>query len=81
MNNNGTFKGDQGTLTTLGAQLGLDQATLVTVAARTPQKSSLKLFRILYPTVGSRAACGSISNVPREQLENIYCEFNYSDFN
>ncbi|CAF1547364.1 unnamed protein product, partial [Rotaria magnacalcarata] len=49
-----------------------DNTNLITVAARTPQKSALKLFRILYPTIGSRANCISISNIPDEKLTNIY---------
>jgi hypothetical protein len=59
----------------IGKDLGLDEASLVTVAARTPQKSALKLFRLLYPTVGSRAKCMSISKIPQEQLDHIYREF------
>ena len=74
MNNNGPFSGDGRTLKGIGKELGIDEASLVTIAARTPQKSALKLFRLLYPTVDSRAKCGSISKVPQEQLENIYCE-------
>ncbi|CAF4058063.1 unnamed protein product [Rotaria magnacalcarata] len=35
-------------------------------------KIALKLFRLLYPTIGSRAKCDSVSKVPKEQLENIY---------
>jgi hypothetical protein len=75
MNNNGIFSGDGRSLEAIGDALGLDKTSLVTVAARTPQKSSLKLFRLLYPTVGSRANCISIAKIPKEKLENIYCEF------
>ncbi|CAF3393930.1 unnamed protein product [Rotaria socialis] len=72
LNNNGTFRGDGRNLTSVGKDLGLDEANLITVAARTPQKSALKLFRLIYPTIGLRAGCVSISNVPEEQLQNIY---------
>ncbi|CAF1110826.1 unnamed protein product [Rotaria magnacalcarata] len=72
MKNNGAFKGDGRSLNKIGQDLGLDETSLISVAARTPQKSALKLFRLLYPTVGSRAECGSISKVPPKQLENIY---------
>lgn len=74
MNRNGKFKGDEKTLNALGEKLGLDTTSLLTVHARTPQKSSLKLFRLLYPTVGDRARCGSISKIPAKQLECIYCK-------
>ncbi|CAF2154232.1 unnamed protein product [Rotaria magnacalcarata] len=72
MKNNGAFKGDRRSLNKIGQDLGLDETSLISVAACTPQKSALKLFRLLYPTVGSRAECGSISKVPPKQLENIY---------
>ncbi|CAF1233897.1 unnamed protein product [Adineta ricciae] len=72
MKNNGRFKGDGRTLEKIGEDLGLDKTSLITVAARTPQKSALKIFRLLYPTIGSRADCMSISAIPKEQLENIY---------
>jgi hypothetical protein len=74
MNNNGSFVGDDRSLKQIGEDLGLDEASLATVVARTPQKSALKLFRLLYPTVGSRANCGSISKMCQEQLKNIYRE-------
>jgi hypothetical protein len=77
MSNNGAFKGDGRTLNKIGQDLHLDETSLIAVLARTPQKSALKLFRLLYPTVGGRAKCGSISNIPKQQLENIYGEFNY----
>ncbi|CAF4203837.1 unnamed protein product, partial [Rotaria magnacalcarata] len=72
MCNNGAFRGDGRCLNTIGGALGQDETSLVGVAARTPQKSALKLFRLLYPTIGSRVKCGSVSKVPKEQLENIY---------
>ncbi|CAF5044534.1 unnamed protein product, partial [Rotaria magnacalcarata] len=75
MCNNGAFRGDGRCLNTIGGALGQDETSLVGVAARTPQKSALKLFRLLYPTIGSRVKCGSVSKVPKEQLENIYSEF------
>ena len=68
MDNNANFKGDERTLNKIGRYLSLDKTTLITVAARTPQKSALKLFRLLYPTVGSRANCGSISKIPRRTI-------------
>ena len=77
MNNNGTFKGDGRTLEKLGEDLGLEGTVMVTVAARTPQKSALKLFRLLYPTINERARCRSISKIPKEQLQNIYRKFSY----
>lgn len=55
INKNETFNGDERTLNKIGKNLGLDKASLITVAARTPHKSTLKLFHILCPTVGSRA--------------------------
>ena len=75
MKDNKAFSGDGRTLNDIGIQIGLDPADLVTVQARTPQKSALKIFRLLYPTIGSRAACGSISRISKEELENIYSEF------
>ncbi|CAF4600336.1 unnamed protein product [Rotaria socialis] len=72
LDNNATFRGDGRSLDKIGEDLGLDSTNLITVAARTPQKSALKLFRILYPTIGSRANCISISNIPDEKLTNIY---------
>ena len=77
MDNNGVYAGDGRSLDQLGEDLGIDPASLATVAARTPQKSALKLFRLLYPTIGSRANCRSISSVPQEQLDNIYSKFSY----
>jgi hypothetical protein len=81
MNNNISFTGDGRDLKKIGEDLGLDEASLLTVVARTPQKSALKLFRLLYPTIGSRAGCISISEMAQEQLENIYCEFTSNLFN
>lgn len=72
MNDGGIYKGDGRSLEQLAEDLGLDQMTSMSVAARTPQKSALKLFRILYPTNSCRAKCRSITNVPQEQLVNIY---------
>ncbi|UJR19819.1 hypothetical protein I4U23_022952 [Adineta vaga] len=72
LNSNGMFTGDGRTLDQIGEDLGVDPASLATVLARTPQKSSLKLFRLLYPTISSRAHCRSILSVPDEQLTNIY---------
>ena len=85
MNNKGAFRGDGRDLAKIGEDLGLSEASLVTVVARTPQKSALKLFRLIYPTVRSRAQCISISRIPRGLLENIYRKFiddffNYSVF-
>jgi hypothetical protein len=74
MNNNVTFIGDDRDLKQIGEDLGLDEASLLTVTARTPQKSALKLFRLLYPTVGNRANCISIAKMNAQQLGNIYCE-------
>ncbi len=75
MNNNGVFRGDGRTLDKIGKDLGLDAANLVTVAARTPQRSALKLFRLLFPTIGSRAECVSITNIPQKTLHDIYGKF------
>ncbi|CAF1421172.1 unnamed protein product [Adineta ricciae] len=72
ISSNGVFVGDGRSLEQIGHELGIDTTSLATISARTPQKSALKIFRLLYPTVGSRANCGSISAVPQEQLENIY---------
>ncbi|CAF4637124.1 unnamed protein product, partial [Rotaria sp. Silwood2] len=72
MNNKASFQGDGRSLDKIIEDLKLDEVSFITVAARTPQKSALKLFRLLYPTVSSRANCGSISRVPRAQLDNIY---------
>ncbi|CAF1464160.1 unnamed protein product [Adineta steineri] len=74
MKDNKAFPGDGRNLKSIGEDLGLEPENLVTVAARTPQKSALKLFRLLYPTIGNRAACVSISKLPKEQLQNIYSE-------
>ena len=75
MDNHGVYTGDGRTLEQIGAALGIDPASLVSVAARTPQKSALKLFRLLYPTVASRARCQSISRMSQEQLNDIYGQF------
>ena len=72
MDNHGAYGGDGRTLEQIGAALGTDSTALVSVAARTPQKSALKIFRLLYPTVDSRARCQSISRIPQEQLNDIY---------
>lgn len=69
------FKGDGRSLEQIAEDLGVDQTTSIFVAARTPQKSALKLFRTLYPTIGSRANCRSISKVPQKQLDDIYRMF------
>jgi len=81
MNNKGLFKGDGRSLKTIAKALKINETNLITVAARTPQKSALKLFRLLYSTISSRAELGSISKVPAQQLENIYCEYTYYLFN
>jgi hypothetical protein len=81
MNNNRAFRGDDTALEKIAEALGIDATSLVSIAARTPQKSSLKLFRLLYPTTGSRGKCRSISEVPGEQLQNIYREFCYTLLN
>jgi hypothetical protein len=70
--NNNVFQGDGRTLNGIGEDLCLNASNLVTIAARTPQKSALKLFRLLFSTVGDRAACGSISKIDNEILQNIY---------
>jgi hypothetical protein len=75
INGDGSYSGDGRSLEKIGEDLGLDPMSLAIVIARTPQKSSLKLFRLLYPTILERAAVGSIQNLPQEQLENIYREF------
>jgi hypothetical protein len=75
IDNNTSFNGDGRDLKKIGEDLGLDEASLLTVVARTPQKSALKLFRLLYPTIGSRANCISISEMAQAQLEDVYCEF------
>ncbi|CAF3815234.1 unnamed protein product [Rotaria sordida] len=72
MNNKTSFQGDGRILDTIVDDLGLDEVSFITVAARTPQESALKLFHLLYPTVISRANCGSISRVHQAQLNNIY---------
>ncbi|CAF2842983.1 unnamed protein product [Rotaria sp. Silwood2] len=72
LNSNAGFRGDGRSLSSIGEELGIDETNLITVAARTPQKSALKLFRLLYPTIGLRASCISISKLPEEQLQNIY---------
>ena len=72
---NGSLKQDERNLSMIGDSLGLDETQLITVAARTPQKSALKLFRLIYPTIGSRATLVSISKVPKTILDNIYREF------
>ncbi|CAF0969744.1 unnamed protein product [Adineta steineri] len=77
MTNNGLFKGDGRTLKRIAHDLGLDETATITIAARTPQRSSLKLFRLIYPTISSRANCISIGSVPQAQLNNIYREFIY----
>ena len=74
MSSNGVFVGDGRSLEQIGHELGIDSTSLAVISARTPQKSALKIFRLLYPTVGSRANCRSISAVPQEQLDNIYGE-------
>ena len=48
------------------------------VAARTPQRSALKLFRLLHPTIGKRAECRSITNMRQEMLQNIYGKLSYT---
>lgn len=75
MNNNGVFSGDGRTLDQIGQDLGVDPTSLLTVVARTPQKSALKLFRLVYSTVAKRAECRSIKHVPQEVLQNIYGKF------
>ena len=80
INNNGSFVGDGRNLQKIGEDLGLDEASLLTVAARTPQKSALKLFRLLYPTIASRAKCISILKISESVLDNIYREFIYNIF-
>lgn len=70
--NNGTFSGDGRNLSQIDEDLGVDEANLATVAARTPQRSALKLFRALYPTIAKRADCRSIRNLPQAMLDNIY---------
>ena len=75
INGDGSYSGDGRSLEKIGEDLGLDPMSLAIVVARTPQKSSLKLFRLLYPTIHERAAVGSIQTLPQEQLENIYREF------
>ena len=77
MNNRAIFQGDGRSVNTIVQDLGVDEVSLATVAARTPQKSALKLFRLLYPTVSSRAKCGSISRVPQAQLDNMYSKLTY----
>lgn len=72
---NGSFKGNQKDLSEIGKCLAVDDTQLITVAARTPQRSSLKLFRLKYPTIASRAELGSISKVPSDILDKIYSEF------
>lgn len=74
INNNASFVGDGRDLNQIGEDLGLDQTSLLTVVARTPQKSALKLFRLLYPTISSRANCISISRMCQVELTNIYRE-------
>lgn len=71
MNGGGVYKGDGRSLEQIAEDLGLDPMTSMAIAARTPQKSALKFFRILYPTISSRANCTSIVNVPQGQLQNI----------
>ncbi len=78
MDNDGAYVGDGRTLEQIGDDLGVDAASLVTVIAQTLQQSALKLFRLLYPTVGSRAKCQSIGKIPREQLNDIYSKFSYT---
>jgi hypothetical protein len=75
INGDGSYSGDGRSLEKIGEDLGLDSVSLVTVAARTPQKSALKLFRLLFPTIRDRACIGSIKNMPQEQLGNIYGEY------
>ncbi len=75
MDKNRSFCGDGRDLVQIGEDLKLDTTALMTVAARTPQKSALKLFRLLYPTTNGRARLVSISNVEQQKLKNIYCEF------
>ena len=75
MDNHGVYVGDGRTLEQICAALRLDPAALVAIAARTPQTSALKIFRLLYPTVASRAGCQSISRIPQEQLNDIYSKF------
>ncbi|CAF3264893.1 unnamed protein product [Rotaria sp. Silwood2] len=72
LNSNMAFQNDERSLSKIGEDLGLDETSLITVAARTPQKSALKLFRLLYPTISSRASCKSISQIPSAVLDNIY---------
>ncbi|CAF1228441.1 unnamed protein product [Rotaria magnacalcarata] len=72
MNSNTSFRSDGRSLAKIGEDLGLDEPSLMIVAARTPQKSALKLFRLLYPTIGNRTDCKSISDRPSEVLQNIY---------
>ena len=72
---NGSLKQDERNLSKIGDSLVLNETQLITVAARTPQKSALKLFRLIYPTIGSRAALVSISKIPKIILDNAYREF------
>ncbi|CAF1055761.1 unnamed protein product [Rotaria sordida] len=72
LNSNAAFRGDGKSLSSVGEELGIDETARITVAARTPQKSALKIFRLLYPTISLRANCISILKLPEEQLQNIY---------
>ncbi|CAF4980346.1 unnamed protein product [Rotaria sp. Silwood1] len=72
LNSNGAFRGDGRSLSSIGDELGIDEMHRITVAARTSQKSALKIFRLLYPTISLRANCISIAKLPETQLQNIY---------
>ena len=78
INSKSNLLGDGRDLAKISSDLGLDQASLTTVVARTPQKTALKVFRLIYPTVANRAACVSISRMSQIQLKNIYRQFFFS---
>jgi hypothetical protein len=80
MNSNSSYTGDGRDLRKIGEELGLDETSLLMVVARTPQKSALKLFRLLYPTISSRAKCESISKMSKTTMDNVYGEVTYNIF-
>ncbi|CAF4035086.1 unnamed protein product [Rotaria sordida] len=75
MNSNSEpFKGDGRTIAEIGAELGLNQATIQQVQqdAEKPDKVAMNIWRALCPTQADRLYVESVRYVPAKTLQNIY---------